>query len=330
MGKAISFAKAGSKVRFRVDRKAGRPFYDQVRDQLISFTHFGTVQSGVRLPTVRQLARDGKINLKTAFKIYQGLAQEGLVEIRPQSGVFVRSTQPSAERAYRRSVTEFLRRVINEAGKLKLSPPRLAHLLSVRAGNSSTRDISCAVLECNREQTQLFSREIERRLNMRAYPVELHNGAVSREARAALRAADFLVTTDYHWDEALRLAQRSQKKVFRVNLDPAFLEMILKAARRGLLAMVLTDTSFYPRFRAAVSAYLTPEELGRIRFVHCDDRAGIAAAARQCRFLYVSPLCEEQVLPQVGRRPRLLRRENMISCESLEELKENLLFYPLR
>lgn len=324
-----SFSKSRPHLHFRTDRKSGRSFYEQVRDQLVNHMHFGAIQSGARLPTVRRLARDCRINIKTAFKIYQALAKEGLVEIRPQSGVFARSSQSSAERAYRRSVSQFLSRVESEAKKLNLALPRLTHLLAWRAGSGSTHGISCAVLECNREQTELFSREIERRLNVRAFPVELQNGSISPEARETLRRADFLVTTDFHWDEVNRLARASKKKTLRVQLDPRFLNMLLAAARRGPLAMVVTETSFEPRFREAVAAYLTPRELDRIRFVPCDDRRAILAARRECRSIYVSPLCEEKVRPLLRRHPRLLRRENMISSESLAELKENLLFYPL-
>src|ERR1022692_4149787 len=78
-------------VRFEIDRESGRPFYEQVQDQFINMLHFGAITPGSRLPTVRQLAEDGGINLKTAFKIYRAMGKAGLVEIRPQSGVFVRS-----------------------------------------------------------------------------------------------------------------------------------------------------------------------------------------------------------------------------------------------
>src|SRR5258708_28066275 len=98
-------------VRFEIDRSSGRPFYEQVQDQFVNMLHFGAIAAGSRLPTVRQLAEDGGINLKTAFKIYRAMQLAGLVEIRPQSGVFVRSGQGKAERAYRKSVTEFLERV---------------------------------------------------------------------------------------------------------------------------------------------------------------------------------------------------------------------------
>src|ERR1017187_9660607 len=148
-------------VHFEIDRESGRTFYEQVQDQFINMLHFGVISPGSRLPTVRQLAEDGGINLKTAFKIYRALGQAGLVEIRPQSGVFVRSGRGKAEGVYRRSVVEFLNRVESEATRLNLTTRRLIHLLSLRNGKEqgATVPVTCAVLECNREQTRMFALE---------------------------------------------------------------------------------------------------------------------------------------------------------------------------
>src|SRR5258708_20415954 len=124
--------KSKETVRFEIDRSSGRPFYEQVQDQFINMLHFGTIAPGSRLPTVRQLAEDGGINLKTAFKIYRAMGRAGLVEIRPQSGVFLLSGRGKVEQVYRKSVTEFLDRVEAEAARLNLTPRRLVHLLGLR------------------------------------------------------------------------------------------------------------------------------------------------------------------------------------------------------
>ena len=63
--------------------------------------------------------------------------------------------------------------------------------------------------------------------------------------------------------------------------------------------------------------------------VHAGDRAGIAAVNQAGGRAYVSPLCEEKVLPQLSARVEVVRQENMIAADCLRELKEALLFYPL-
>lgn len=315
-------------VRFVIDRQGGRSFYEQVRDQLINLAHFGGLAAGERLPTVRALARNAGISLKTAFKIYQMLARAGLVEIRPQSGIFMRSAGGGLEEAYRRSVREFLKRVKAEAGRLNLTPRRLAHLLAVEQGDDGKAEVTCAVLECNREQTRLFAAEIERKLQVRAVPLEVFSFRPPAHAGKALRDADFLITTDFHWEEGMRMARRLRKKILRLRLNPGFLAMILAAARKGPFTMILTDTAYQDRFRKALEPYLKPRELDRIRVLHYSDRKAIRETTGGR--VYVSPLCETRVLPLLGDHVRRVRHDNMIAGDSLRELQESLLFYPFR
>lgn len=314
-------------IRFEIDRDSARSFFEQIRDQLINLVHFGAMMPGHRLPTVRQLARDGGINLKTAFKIYRSLARTGLVEIRPQSGIFVRSGRGKMEQAYRKSVRQFVQRVKAEAALLNLTPQRLAHLLA-KDGLVPER-VTCAVLECNREQTQLFAAELERQLGVRAIPVELFAPSPPPGVMRILRQADFLLTTDFHWEDGHKTAQRYRKKILRLRLDPSFIRMIISAARRGPFTMIITDTSIQQRMRQAMAQYLKPAELDRIRVVHDSDQAGIADAVARGGRVYVSPLCAERVQPLLGPKVRTVQHKNLISKDCLRELRESLMFYPL-
>lgn len=316
-----------SVIRFEIDRASARSFFEQVRDQLINLVHFGAMAPGYRLPTVRQLARDGEINLKTAFKIYRALARAGLVEIRPQSGIFVRSGRGKMEQAYRQSVRLFVERVKAEAALLNLTPQRLAHLLA-KDGLVPER-VTCAVLECNREQTRLFCAELERQLGVRAIPLELFAPSPPRDAASILRKADFLLTTDFHWEEGHKTAQRYRKKILRLRLDPSFIRMILAAARRGPFTMIITDTSIQQRMRQAMAQYLKPAEIDRIRLVHESDLAGIAEAAARGGRVYISPLCIEKVQPLLGPKVRTVQHKNLIAKDCLRELQESMMFYPL-
>jgi DNA-binding transcriptional regulator YhcF (GntR family) len=316
-----------STVRFEIDRDSGRSFLDQVSAQIINLVHFGALSAGQRLPTVRQLARDGGINLKTAFKIYRSVARAGLVEIRPQSGIFVRSGRGKMEQAYRRSVRQFVDRVKAEAARLNLTPQRLAHLLAL--GGQVPRQVTCAVLECNREQTRLFAQELEEKLGVKALPVELFAPAPPSRAGQVLRQADFLLTTDFHWEEGTKVAQRYRKKILRVRLDGGFIRMVLSAARRGPFTMIITDTSMQQRMLQAMAPSLKPVELDRIRLVHAGDKAGIAEASRRGGSVYVSPLCAKTVRPLLGSKVRLVSHDHMIAADCLRELRDSMMFYPL-
>jgi DNA-binding transcriptional MocR family regulator len=56
----------------------------------------GTFRPGERIPSVRQLSRQRKISISTVLQAYYLLEARGLIEARPQSGFYVRTTLPTA------------------------------------------------------------------------------------------------------------------------------------------------------------------------------------------------------------------------------------------
>ena len=66
------------------------PLYLQVADRLQELIDKGTMGSGERLPSVRQLSRDWTVSVTTVLEAYRLLENRGLIEVRPQSGHYVR------------------------------------------------------------------------------------------------------------------------------------------------------------------------------------------------------------------------------------------------
>ena len=78
-------------LQIQLDVKSGVPFYRQIIDQVKAAIATGTIASGDRLPTVRQLAVDLSINPNTVSRAYTELELTGLVETQMGSGTFVGS-----------------------------------------------------------------------------------------------------------------------------------------------------------------------------------------------------------------------------------------------
>lgn len=70
------------------------PLYEQVADTIARLIHRGTLQSGDRIPSVRQLRDQLGVSMSTVVEAYRRLESEGLVEARPQSGYYVRFNCP--------------------------------------------------------------------------------------------------------------------------------------------------------------------------------------------------------------------------------------------
>ncbi|MGH3524903.1 MAG: GntR family transcriptional regulator [Mycobacterium sp.] len=90
----------------RIDGQAGRPLFDQLRNQIIDAIRAGTLPPGVRLPTVRELAGQLGMAVNTVARAYRELEVAGIVETRGRFGTFVARADPSdaamavAARAY--------------------------------------------------------------------------------------------------------------------------------------------------------------------------------------------------------------------------------------
>jgi GntR family transcriptional regulator len=88
-------------VTFTLDSKSGVPYYRQIIEQVKFAISREVLQTGDRLPTVRQLAVDLSINPNTVIRAYRQMEIEGVLETHQGSGTFVGSRKPEIDRLER-------------------------------------------------------------------------------------------------------------------------------------------------------------------------------------------------------------------------------------
>lgn len=76
-------------IHFKLDPRAGTPFYRQIIDQIKFGIASGQLKIGEQLPTVRSLAVDLKINLNTVAKAYKELEIQNILETQQGTGTFI-------------------------------------------------------------------------------------------------------------------------------------------------------------------------------------------------------------------------------------------------
>ena len=102
-------------MRLVLDSHSGVPFYRQIIDQVQFAIANGTLAAGDRLPTVRQLAVDLKINPNTVARAYQELEIKGVVNTQMGTGTFIGNEKveisaPERKRMLDQICTELLSR----------------------------------------------------------------------------------------------------------------------------------------------------------------------------------------------------------------------------
>jgi DNA-binding transcriptional regulator YhcF (GntR family) len=79
----------------RVDPKAAKPLFDQLRTQIIDGIRDGRLPPGTRLPTVRELAGKMSLAVNTVARAYRELESAGVLETRGRFGTFVARVDPA-------------------------------------------------------------------------------------------------------------------------------------------------------------------------------------------------------------------------------------------
>ena len=103
----------------RLNYQSGEAIYRQIVEQIKYKVASGELNPNDRLPSIRELAKQLKINPRTVVKAYEELQSDGLVVRRQGQGVFVRNTQAAIPaRTRHKLVAEMARRMLAEASRL--------------------------------------------------------------------------------------------------------------------------------------------------------------------------------------------------------------------
>ena len=313
-------------MRIQLDRDSDESLLQQVRDQIISGLHTGLLHHGDRLPSLRQVALRSGVNVKTVMRIYAQLQREGLLRVAKGSGAFVTVRHPDEfEPIQATTLRRVLHRHLAEVSEMDISPEAYATLIQRLATRSGLQGRTVGVLECNEEQVELFAREIEARIGVAAHPILLSDVGKTDTA-LRVRSCSIVAVTDFHFLQGTEIARRFGKPLARLRLRRDFVPALMAAARQGHLAMIVSNTSFFPAFRRALGQLgLKREHLDRIRAVAGLDRPAIRRAVSLADFLYVSPLCGRELRSLIPRGKRLLSFDHHIAADSIEELESWLL-----
>ncbi len=122
-------------MRAYLDPTSRQPIYQQLVDQLRMQIASGELADGTRLPSVRELALELRINPNTVARAYRELEQDGFVVLQQGRGVFVTHRSPRLSAAERRQALQGpLDELLIAGWKLGLGLAELIAELERRAG----------------------------------------------------------------------------------------------------------------------------------------------------------------------------------------------------
>lgn len=117
-------------MQIHLDHHSGEPIYRQIVEAIKFDVARGRLSAGDRLPSIRQLANELGINMRTVVKAYEELVHVGLAVMQQGRGVFITAPQGVLPAERRRNVlVELIQRLLAEAKRLGADPPEVVELL---------------------------------------------------------------------------------------------------------------------------------------------------------------------------------------------------------
>ena len=89
-----------------IDPAAAAPIWRQIEDGMRRLVASGALPVGTAVPSVRELARELRVNPATVSKAYQRLTADGALEVRRGEGTFVAERPAGAQAAERERILE--------------------------------------------------------------------------------------------------------------------------------------------------------------------------------------------------------------------------------
>lgn len=117
-------------IYLKIDHNAGVPISAQMLEQIKYQVISGALAPGTKIPSVRALAAELKLNPTTVARVYQQLETEGVFQTQRGRGTFIaaRRTAYTSEEQ-RRRLAPLIRALVVEAGQLGLDYGELVELI---------------------------------------------------------------------------------------------------------------------------------------------------------------------------------------------------------
>jgi GntR family transcriptional regulator len=265
----------------------GAVILDQLRDRIVTGLYFGNWQPGERLPSIRDIADAESVDRKTAAAAYHRLEEEGLVEVKARSGVFLREERGNGgagrggplEKLQRR----WLKNTYDGARALGLDTSTVLRLFHAVAEVEST---PVPVLEEDDATARTIAQELRECAGIDARPLLLNE---SGSRLAVFAGAPFVVTTPYYAARVESLAARVPLITATLSLD--LLHDLLARAANGPILVVVPSDWIGRRVEAALRQRAPNAE--RTRVVVADRETDLQQLRREGASVFVWPGCDD-------------------------------------
>jgi DNA-binding transcriptional regulator YhcF (GntR family) len=230
----LDYANLFMKPDIKIDKSKPTPIFRQIIQEIEQAINNGSLKTGERLPTERELAVSLAVARGTVTRAYAELTNEGRID-RVQGRGSIVSGQAAPERSGRKERAQSLiRGLVDALTGMKLSFPEMKAMvdLAITEREEALATLSVAAVDCNPETLGMFERQIGllSRVSVRTYLLD--DLARDRDPGARLRDFSLILTTTTHHRDLCALAPELKALIVPVSVSPSR-ETILRLASVG-------------------------------------------------------------------------------------------------
>ncbi len=301
------------------------PLLDLVRQRVSGRLRLGLLRPGDRIQSVRVAAQELDVDPRVVLAAYQRLAAEGMLELRPRSGVYV--ANPSAmpmQGAGLVSDRETQWLIDQLAHALEAGMPAPSFPEHARRA-LETRRLRAVVVDRNDDQLWSTVDELTRDYGFETSAIDLDGFHRGDGLPLSLRRADLVVTASPS-SAVTALAKRAQLPLIAVSMCPDLFAEVRRLLRHDAVYFVVSDARFAKKSRAFLAPARGPSRFRALVYGQ-DDLRVIPPSAP----VYLTRLTRDRMqrahdssAGANGDDPRLLERvlpeARVFSAESAREL----------
>ena len=236
---------------------------DALRRRIVGALRGGVLERGDRLPSVREVGAEFDIDPRLALAAYRALAREGVVEIRPRSGIYAALRAASLQAGGPAIAEGWIADVLAEGITRGVPAPALGEWLT---RSLTARRRLAVVVAGTDDQVDGMCRELRGDYGLEARGVLAEE--LDAKVPAALRRADLAVTTEAHAARVRALAEPGGTPCVIVRVRPDLVGAEWALLLREPVYVVLRDARFVAVLRDYLKAVpgaenIRPVVLGR-------------------------------------------------------------------
>lgn len=217
-----------------IDRDNGVPIYLQVKNQIKAEVRNGSLKSGMKMPTERELSLKLNTSRNTISTAYHELEKDGILKSYQGKGTFVAEEgELYRDQNVKDKILKFVDLGFETALEDGISSDEFMQIVNRRVKEKLElmKKISAVYVECNVEQARMFSEQLSEKTNMDIKPLTINQlNKMNSETKNTLDKSQVIITTFNHVNEVSKLTSKYSKDVLGVAINPD-LETIVKIAR---------------------------------------------------------------------------------------------------